>query len=99
MAKIVYRITYPTRKICVGMDLTDSINYFGSTSDALIAQDFSAEARQMFTITRDVLWWSENASDAEVRTVERDLIVALRANDPKVGYNRWPLYRPIGSAG
>ena len=93
MPKIVYRITYPNGKIYVGMDLTDSITYFGSASAALIAQDFTAEARRSFTVTRDVLWRSDTASDREVRAVERDFIVALHANDPAVGYNRWPHHR------
>ena len=93
MPKIVYRITYPNGKIYVGMDLTDSITYFGSASAALIAQDFTAEARRSFTVTRDVLWQSDTASDRAVRAVERGLIVALRANDPAIGYNRWPRRR------
>jgi len=32
--KVVYKITYPNGKIYVGQDLTNSINYFGSASDA-----------------------------------------------------------------
>ena len=28
--KVIYKITYPNGKIYVGMDLTNSINYFGS---------------------------------------------------------------------
>lgn len=90
MTKIIYRITYPNGKIYVGMDLTGSINYFGSASSTLIAQDFSAESRQSFTITRDILWQSEIASDEEVRGIERDFIISLNANDPAVGYNRRP---------
>ena len=38
---VVYRITYPNGKIHIGQDRTNSINYFGSASDALIASDFS----------------------------------------------------------
>ncbi len=29
---IVYKITYPNRKIYVGQDRTDNINYFGSAN-------------------------------------------------------------------
>ena len=36
--KVIYKITYPNNKIYVGKDLTDSINYFGSASDAFIAR-------------------------------------------------------------
>lgn len=92
--KIVYRITYPNGKIYVGMDLTNSINYFGSAGDALIARDFTPEQRRSFSVTRDVLWASETASDQEVRAVELSLIRALHANDPTVGYNRLPRFKP-----
>jgi hypothetical protein len=34
--KIIYKVTYPNGKIYVGMDLTDSINYFGSASHAAV---------------------------------------------------------------
>ena len=38
---VIYRITYPNGKIYIGQDRTNSINYFGSASDTLIANDFS----------------------------------------------------------
>ena len=50
--KVVYRITYPNGSIYVGQDVTDSINYFGSASDALIAKDFSREHRRDFVIRK-----------------------------------------------
>ena len=52
---IVYKITYPNGKLYIGQDRTNSINYFGSASDALIAEDFPPEARRNFTITREIL--------------------------------------------
>ena len=88
--KVVYKITYPNGKIYVGLDLTDSINYFGSADGRLIERDFTREQRRDFTIRREILWESETASDAEVHAKEVELITALRANDPAVGYNRWP---------
>ena len=91
--KVVYRITYPNGKIYVGSDLTDSISYFGSPSDELIAKDFTREARQSFTITRDILWESADASDAAVRQKEIELILSQRANDPAIGYNQWPRHK------
>ena len=48
--KIIYKITYANGKIYIGMDLTDSINYFGSADDAVIAQDFARESRRDFTV-------------------------------------------------
>ena len=88
--KIVYKTTYPNGKIYVGMDLTNSINYFGSASSELIAKDFTREQRRSFTVTREILWESESASDAEVRSKELEYIKSLRSNDPAVGYNQSP---------
>ena len=90
---IVYRITYPNGKIYVGQDRTNSINYFGTASDALIARDFTPAQRPSFTVTRDILWQSETASRAEVTRVEIEHILRLRANDPSIGYNQTPLFR------
>lgn len=97
LMKIVYKITYPNGKIYIGKDLTDSINYFGSANSNAIAEDFSREQRQDFTIKREILWESEAASDAEVSRVEVEAIRAHRSNDPAIGYNRWP--RPSGDRG
>lgn len=90
---IVYRVTYPNGKIYVGQDRTNSINYFGSASDSLIAKDFTLEQRQSFTVTREILWQSETASRAEVTQIEVEFILRLEANNPRVGYNRWPVWR------
>jgi hypothetical protein len=92
--KVVYKITYPNGKIYVGKDLTDSIDYFGSPDSRLIAADFTRAQRQRFTITREILWESTSASDQEVSQSEIGYILKLRANDPAVGYNRWPRFRP-----
>ena len=90
---VVYRITYPNGKIYIGQDVTDSINYFGSASDALIAQDFTREQRRSFAITREILWESQTATRAEVTRKEIELILEHRANDPAIGYNRSPPFR------
>lgn len=91
--QVVYRITYPNGKIYVGQDRTNSINYFGSASDELIARDFTREQRQTFSVTRDILWASENATRAEVNRIEVEMIRLYRSNDPAVGYNQWPAYK------
>jgi len=88
--KIIYKITYPNGKIYVGKDLTDTITYFGSANSELVAADFTREQRQDFTIRREILWESESGTDAEVNQKEVEFILALRANDPAIGYNRWP---------
>lgn len=88
--KTVYKITYPNGKIYVGKDLTGSINYFGSADSAHIAADFTPEQARDFTVRKEILWESETASDSEVAAKEVEFIRELNANDPAVGYNRWP---------
>jgi hypothetical protein len=90
---VIYRITYPNGKIYIGQDRTNSINYFGSASDDLIAHDFTEEQRRSFTVTRDILWESESATRAEVTKIEIEFILGNRSNDPKIGYNRNPAYK------
>ena len=92
--KVVYKITYPNGKIYVGMDLTDTITYFGTVDSSLVAQDFTREQRRDFIVRKEILFESETATDAEVRAVEVAMIRELRSNDPAVGYNRWPRFRP-----
>ena len=89
----IYKITYPNGKSYVGQDMTDSANYFGSASSALIARDFTPEQLRDFSIRREILWQSATASRKEVNQRERETILALRANDPAIGYNRWPPFK------
>jgi hypothetical protein len=88
--KVVYKITYPNGKIYVGKDSTDSINYFGSANNKIVAADFTREERKEFAVRREILWESETATDSEVCRKEVEYIIAFRANDPAIGYNRWP---------
>jgi hypothetical protein len=90
--KIIYKITYPNGKIYVGQDITNSINYFGSASSDLIALDFTEEDRESFTITRDILWKSENATKSEVNKKEIEFIVGYQSNNLQIGYNKRPIY-------
>jgi hypothetical protein len=57
-------------KIYIGKDLTDSINYFGSASSALIEKDFTREQRKDFSIRKEILWELETASDQEVNATD-----------------------------
>lgn len=91
--KVVYKITYPNGKIYVGMDLTNSVSYFGSPHGPSIAADFSPADRRSFAITREILWESDTAEDAEARRVEVEMIRKYRSNEPSIGYNRWPRMR------
>jgi hypothetical protein len=91
--KVIYKITYPNGKIYIGKDLTDSINYFGSASSKLIEKDFTREERRDFTIRKEILWESENATDGEVNQKEVEFIRLYRSNDPRIGYNQWPKFK------
>ena len=48
--KVIYKITYPNKKIYIGKDLTDSINYFGSAESKYIAKDFIKTERNDFKL-------------------------------------------------
>lgn len=92
--KVVYKITYPNGKIYVGKDMTDSVNYFGSANSSLIAKDLTPEQRRNLLIQKEILWESNDASVQEVNAKEVELIRLLQANNPSIGYNRWPRFRP-----
>lgn len=91
--RVIYKITYPNGKIYIGKDLTNTITYFGSTSAALVAKDFSWEERLDFTVRREILWCSETATIAEVNQKEVEFIRRFRSNDPTIGYNQWPKFK------
>ncbi len=91
--KVVYKITYPNGKIYVGKDLTDTLNYFGSADSRLIERDFPRQQRQVFKITKEILWESGEATDSEVNQKELEFSRQLRANAPGVGYNQWPKFK------
>jgi hypothetical protein len=91
--KQVYKITYPNGKIYIGKDLTGSINYFGSADNDLIRMDFTYEETKSFSITKEIIWDSETATDSEVNKKEIEFIQLFQSNNPIVGYNRWPKYK------
>lgn len=92
--KVVYKITWPNGKIYVGSDLVDTISYFGSPNPSLIEADFpTREDRRDMTLRREILWESDIAANSEVLRKERELILAHRANDPNIGYNRNPQHK------
>lgn len=89
--KIVYKITWPNRKIYVGRDLADSITYFGNPHKKLIdAVSPARDACRSMTLNRTIPGHSRSASDTEVRQVERRFILKLCSSDPSIGYNRSP---------
>ncbi|MBT8419597.1 MAG: GIY-YIG nuclease family protein [Gammaproteobacteria bacterium] len=90
---VIYKITYPNGKIYIGQDRTDSINYFGSANNNLIAKDFTRQQRRDFIIRKEILWESKTATRLEITEKEIEFIRKLGANDPAIGYNRWPKKR------
>lgn len=90
--KVIYKITYPNGKIYIGKDLTNSINYYGSANEALIRADFSEFQRMKFSITKEIIWQSDTASDREVHEKEMELILYHRSNNPAIGYNQRPKF-------
>lgn len=91
--KIIYKITYPNGKIYIGMDLVYNINYFGSANGSLIESDFTWEEQLHFNITKEILWHAHDATDGEVRKKELEFILKLESNNPRIGYNRFPVYK------
>jgi len=91
---VIYKITYPNGKIYVGQDRTDSISYFGSPDSDLVAKDFNPEQRRRLTVTKEILWESKTATAAEVFEKEVEFILAMRSNDPSIGYNQRPAFKP-----
>lgn len=90
--KIIYKVTYPNGKIYIGKDLTNSINYWGSASSELIAKDFTQKERMDMTIRREVIFQSSDAK--EINKKESELIKAYESNNPSIGYNQWPKFKP-----
>ena len=90
---MIYKVTYPNGKIYIGKDLTNTTNYFGSANSKLIDLDFSVEEMRDFTIRKEVIWWSDTATDIEVNLEEVKLIRQFQSNNPVIGYNRWPKFR------
>jgi len=93
--KQIYKITYPTGKIYIGKDSIGSHRYFGSPDMDLINKDFEnlpEEVRKDYTVRKQILWESQDCSEAELAAKEVDFIRKYNSNDPEVGYNRWPKF-------
>lgn len=93
--KQIYKITYPTGKIYIGKDSIGSARYMGSPNIDIVNDDFttlSSEQQRDYVIRKQILWESENATEAELSAKEVEMIHAHQSNDPSIGYNRWPKF-------
>lgn len=93
--KQIYKVTYPTGKIYIGKDSIGSYRYFGSPSIELINNDFlklPKEIRSDYTVRKEILWESENATEKELSNKEVEYIRKYNSNDPEIGYNQWPKF-------
>jgi hypothetical protein len=94
--KVIYKVTYPTGKIYIGKDSVGSARYMGSANPLLVNADFESlpeEVRRSYTFPKEILWQSDTASEAELAARKVEFIREYRANDPRIGYNRWPNFR------
>ncbi len=100
--KQVYMITYPTGKIYVGKDSIGSCRYFGSPDMDLVNADLktlSCEQQLDYTVRKQILWESGDASESDLSAKEVEMILQHRSNDPAIGYNRWPKFKQEAEGG
>lgn len=91
MKKVIYKITYPNRKIYIGKDHTNTLTYFGSVNSELVAKDFFEEQMRDFSVRKQIIFESESIE--EINKIEARLIVEHRANNPEFGYHKWPKFK------
>ena len=94
--KQIYKITYPTGKIYIGKDSVGSYRYYGSPDMRVVNEDFAKlpeSVRKNYTIRKEILWESDDCSEAELSAKEVEFIRKFRSNNPTVGYNRWPRFK------
>lgn len=94
--KQIYKITYPTGKIYVGKDSVGSYRYYGSPDMDIVNADFESlpdVIRKDYTIRKEILWESPDCEESELSVKEVEFIRKFQANDPTIGYNRWPKFK------
>ncbi len=86
---VVYKLTFPNGKIYDGKDIGangHSLRYFGSWFNANVEKDFTDKELRDFTIRKEIIL--ESKSKTEVSKKESEFIIALKSNDPPIGYNQ-----------
>jgi len=93
--KVIYKITYPNKKIYIGKDSTgDILRYFGSPDREYLEKDFTWEELQKVTLTKEILFYSEDISESGLHEKEHEFINKFCSNNPAIGYNIVPKFDP-----
>jgi hypothetical protein len=94
IVKWIYKVTYPNRRFTLAWILPGH----SGISAPWTARGWKRTVRPSngatLPIRRQILWESEDATDATVRQKEIEFIRELRSNDPAIGYSRWPKLKP-----
>jgi hypothetical protein len=90
---VIYKFTYPNGKIYIGKDLTDALDYRGTISSSLIANDFTQDERKDMILGKEILWDSNEATDKEVNQKVEEYIRKYKSDDRAIGYNHF-FYHP-----
>jgi hypothetical protein len=74
----IHKFTYPNGKIYIGRDMLCPIQ--AGIRDQVLD----------YNIHKEILWEATSAHSSEVSRRQAAFILQYHANDPAVGYNRWP---------
>jgi len=92
--KVIYKITYPNGRIYIGKDSTgDILRYFGSPDRECLENDFTWEQQQDITLRKEILFSSDDMTEAELHNKEYELIEQYGSNNPEKGYNILPKFK------
>ena len=56
-------------------------------------ENLPAEVRKDYSIRKQILWESEEATESELSVKELEFIREHNSNNPEIGYNRWPKFK------
>jgi len=92
--KVIYKITYPNKKIYIGKDENGVILRYIGSPQTDIDKDFTWEELQKVTLTKEILFYSEDISDSDLHEKEYECIKKFCSNNPAIGYNIVPKFDP-----
>jgi len=62
----------------------------------IINKDFESLPKEIkldYSIRKQILWESENASERELSEKEVEFIRQFKSNNPVIGYKQWPKFK------